>query len=119
MVTPIDSRCPQGLDRVFSGRLRNPVRLERFRINLPSQLTTIAWLVRRLDYFVANSSLIANITRCFFWLGDQFETPLLLQSVFMILAQVRNTGALSIRESQTFELFSLRCSISVSDSSHT
>jgi hypothetical protein len=26
----------------------------------------------------------------FFWLGDQFETPLLLQSILMILAQVRN-----------------------------
>ncbi|KAE9393461.1 hypothetical protein BT96DRAFT_967186 [Gymnopus androsaceus JB14] len=33
--------------------------------------------------------LIANITRCFFWLGNQFELALLLQSVFMILAQVR------------------------------
>ncbi|KAF9648952.1 hypothetical protein BDM02DRAFT_3269096 [Thelephora ganbajun] len=32
--------------------------------------------------------LIANITRCFFWLGDQFETALLLQSIFMILAQL-------------------------------
>jgi len=32
--------------------------------------------------------LIANITRCFFSLGDQFETALLLQSIFMILAQL-------------------------------
>jgi len=32
--------------------------------------------------------LIANITRCFFWLGDPFETALLLQSIFMILAQL-------------------------------
>jgi len=32
--------------------------------------------------------LIANITRCFFWLGDRFELALLLQSVFMIIAQL-------------------------------
>ncbi|KAJ7257884.1 hypothetical protein B0H12DRAFT_1110416 [Mycena haematopus] len=32
--------------------------------------------------------LIANITRCFFWLGDHFERALLFQSIFMILAQL-------------------------------
>jgi len=32
--------------------------------------------------------LIANITRCFFWLGDHFELALLFQSIFMILAQL-------------------------------
>ncbi|KAH7873012.1 uncharacterized protein C8R40DRAFT_413069 [Lentinula edodes] len=32
--------------------------------------------------------LIANITRCFFWLGDRFELALLVQSVLMILAQL-------------------------------
>jgi hypothetical protein len=32
--------------------------------------------------------LIANITRCFFWLGNRFEFALLLQSILMILAQV-------------------------------
>ncbi|KAI0065619.1 hypothetical protein BV25DRAFT_1989268 [Artomyces pyxidatus] len=32
--------------------------------------------------------LIANITRCFFWLGSQFEFALLLQSLLMILAQL-------------------------------
>ncbi|KAJ7695134.1 hypothetical protein B0H17DRAFT_1159014 [Mycena rosella] len=32
--------------------------------------------------------LIANITRCFFWLGDRFEFALLFQSLFMILAQL-------------------------------
>ncbi|KAJ6591831.1 hypothetical protein DFH09DRAFT_1418066 [Mycena vulgaris] len=32
--------------------------------------------------------LIANITRCFFWLGDRFEFALLFQSIFMILAQL-------------------------------
>jgi len=32
--------------------------------------------------------LIANITRCFFWLGERFELVLLLQSIFMILAQL-------------------------------
>ncbi|KAG7093826.1 hypothetical protein E1B28_007465 [Marasmius oreades] len=32
--------------------------------------------------------LIANITRCFFWLSDRFELALLLQSIFMILAQL-------------------------------
>jgi len=32
--------------------------------------------------------LIANITRCFFWLGNHFEIALLVQSVLMILAQL-------------------------------
>ncbi|EKM81985.1 hypothetical protein AGABI1DRAFT_112164 [Agaricus bisporus var. burnettii JB137-S8] len=32
--------------------------------------------------------LLANITRCFFWLGKHFETALLIQSVLMILAQL-------------------------------
>ncbi|KAF8449129.1 hypothetical protein L210DRAFT_3389413 [Boletus edulis BED1] len=32
--------------------------------------------------------LIANITRCFFWLGAGFEFALLLQSIFMIVAQL-------------------------------
>ncbi|PPQ65884.1 hypothetical protein CVT24_011215 [Panaeolus cyanescens] len=32
--------------------------------------------------------LIANITRCFFWIGDHFETALLVQSLLMILAQL-------------------------------
>ena len=31
---------------------------------------------------------MANITRCFFWLGDRFELALLVQSILMILAQV-------------------------------
>ncbi|KIM68077.1 hypothetical protein SCLCIDRAFT_1209461 [Scleroderma citrinum Foug A] len=32
--------------------------------------------------------LLANITRCFFWLGTRFEFPLLVQSLLMILAQL-------------------------------
>ncbi|KAG2344120.1 hypothetical protein BDR05DRAFT_219818 [Suillus weaverae] len=32
--------------------------------------------------------LIANITRCFFWLGDHFELALLMQSILMIIAQL-------------------------------
>ncbi|ELU43584.1 PQ-loop domain-containing protein [Rhizoctonia solani AG-1 IA] len=32
--------------------------------------------------------LIANIARCFFWLGNRFEFPLLIQSILMILAQL-------------------------------
>jgi len=32
--------------------------------------------------------LIANITRCFFWLGNHFELALLIQSILMILAQL-------------------------------
>ncbi|ESK97733.1 pq loop repeat protein [Moniliophthora roreri MCA 2997] len=32
--------------------------------------------------------LIANITRCFFWLGDPFELALLIQSILMIIAQL-------------------------------
>ena len=35
------------------------------------------------------SRLLANITRCFFWLGERFEFALLLQSLLMILCQVR------------------------------
>jgi len=35
--------------------------------------------------------LIANITRCFFWLGDHFEIALLVQSILMIFAQVSRT----------------------------
>ena len=34
------------------------------------------------------ASLIANITRLFFWLGDRFEFALLVQSMLMIIAQV-------------------------------
>jgi len=32
--------------------------------------------------------LLANITRCFFWLGDRFEYALLVQSILMIIAQL-------------------------------
>ncbi|EKM50393.1 uncharacterized protein PHACADRAFT_57362, partial [Phanerochaete carnosa HHB-10118-sp] len=32
--------------------------------------------------------LLANITRCFFWLGNRFEFALLFQSLFMIVAQL-------------------------------
>ncbi|KAF8518035.1 hypothetical protein BU17DRAFT_49130 [Hysterangium stoloniferum] len=32
--------------------------------------------------------LIANITRCFYWLGSPFELPLLVQSILMIVAQL-------------------------------
>ncbi|KAF8623931.1 hypothetical protein AX17_007259 [Amanita inopinata Kibby_2008] len=32
--------------------------------------------------------LIANITRCFFWLGNHFELALLVQSILMITAQL-------------------------------
>ncbi|KAG6335805.1 hypothetical protein ID866_3283 [Astraeus odoratus] len=32
--------------------------------------------------------LLANITRCFFWLGTRFEFALLVQSILMILAQL-------------------------------
>ncbi|EPQ27756.1 uncharacterized protein PFL1_04893 [Pseudozyma flocculosa PF-1] len=32
--------------------------------------------------------LIANITRCFFWLGEHFEFALLLQSILMIASQL-------------------------------
>ena len=38
---------------------------------------------------VTCNSLLANTMRCFFWLGNQFEFALLMQSIFMILAQVR------------------------------
>ncbi|CAL1714908.1 unnamed protein product [Somion occarium] len=32
--------------------------------------------------------LLANITRCFFWLGNHYEFALLFQSLFMIVAQL-------------------------------
>ena len=32
--------------------------------------------------------LVANITRCFFWLGEHFEFALLVQSLLMIICQV-------------------------------
>jgi len=32
--------------------------------------------------------LVANITRCFFWLGEHFEFALLVQSLLMILSQL-------------------------------
>ncbi|KAI0296019.1 hypothetical protein BC826DRAFT_1091258 [Russula brevipes] len=32
--------------------------------------------------------LLANITRCFFWLGERFEFALLVQSLLMILCQL-------------------------------
>ncbi|KAI0305949.1 hypothetical protein B0F90DRAFT_1694838 [Multifurca ochricompacta] len=32
--------------------------------------------------------LLANITRCFFWLGERFEFALLMQSILMILCQL-------------------------------
>ncbi|KAI0731255.1 hypothetical protein C8Q76DRAFT_355563 [Earliella scabrosa] len=32
--------------------------------------------------------LLANVTRCFFWLGNRFELALLVQSILMILAQL-------------------------------
>jgi len=40
--------------------------------------------------------LLANITRCFFWLGTRFEYPLLVQSLLMILAQVRHAFVIHI-----------------------
>ncbi|GJJ11280.1 hypothetical protein Clacol_005512 [Clathrus columnatus] len=36
--------------------------------------------------------LIANITRCFYWLGNHFERALLVQSILMILAQAGFTA---------------------------
>ncbi|KAK1922591.1 PQ loop repeat-domain-containing protein [Papiliotrema laurentii] len=32
--------------------------------------------------------IIANITRVFFWLGNRFETPLLIQSILLIISQL-------------------------------
>ncbi|KAH8832377.1 hypothetical protein DL96DRAFT_1581828 [Flagelloscypha sp. PMI_526] len=32
--------------------------------------------------------LFANITRCFYWIGNHYETPLLIQAVLMICAQL-------------------------------
>jgi len=50
-------------------------------------------IVRRKDstgfsHDVCAILLIANISRCFFWLGSHFEFALLLQSILMILAQL-------------------------------
>ena len=43
---------------------------------------------RGFSHDVCAVLLIANITRCFFWLGERFEFALLLQSVLMIVAQL-------------------------------
>ncbi|RXW23960.1 hypothetical protein EST38_g1882 [Candolleomyces aberdarensis] len=37
---------------------------------------------------IVRKKLIANITRCFFWLGERFEFALLMQSILMIAAQL-------------------------------
>lgn len=61
-----------------------------------------------------SSRLVANITRCFFWLGDHFEFALLIQSLLMIIAQVCFMSPLSInlaRILMTFEFCSLHCCI--------
>ncbi|PWN20059.1 hypothetical protein BCV69DRAFT_283592 [Microstroma glucosiphilum] len=38
--------------------------------------------------------LLANIARCFWWLSERFELPLLLQSVLMIISQLGLLGLL-------------------------
>ncbi|GAC94652.1 pq loop repeat protein [Pseudozyma hubeiensis SY62] len=43
---------------------------------------------RGFSHDVCAVLLIANITRCFFWLGERFEFALLLQSMLMIAAQL-------------------------------
>ncbi|EST08183.1 hypothetical protein PSEUBRA_002270 [Kalmanozyma brasiliensis GHG001] len=43
---------------------------------------------RGFSHDVCAVLLIANITRCFFWLGERFEYALLLQSILMIAAQL-------------------------------
>lgn len=43
---------------------------------------------RGFSHDVCAVLLIANITRCFFWLGERFEFALLLQSVLMIVSQL-------------------------------
>jgi hypothetical protein len=43
--------------------------------------------------------LLANITRCFFWLGERFEFALLLQSLLMILCQV-SSPCTSLRKAE-------------------
>lgn len=40
--------------------------------------------------------LLANITRCFFWLGERFEIALLIQSLLMIMAQVSSKSEIHI-----------------------
>nr|CDI55606.1 conserved hypothetical protein [Melanopsichium pennsylvanicum 4] len=43
---------------------------------------------RGFSHDVCAVLLMANITRCFFWLGERFEFALLLQSLLMIGAQL-------------------------------
>ncbi|PWZ01869.1 hypothetical protein BCV70DRAFT_198148 [Testicularia cyperi] len=43
---------------------------------------------RGFSHDVCAVLLIANITRCFFWLGERFEFALLLQSILMIASQL-------------------------------
>jgi hypothetical protein len=63
----------------------------------PNHLTWLlcSFVAFAVSLHIQHSSLIANITRCFFWLGDQFETPLLLQSILMILAQVSSSPCMT------------------------
>ncbi|KAK2465631.1 hypothetical protein APHAL10511_002175 [Amanita phalloides] len=55
-------------------------------------LTFIDWIYFRdatgFSRDVCAILLVANITRCFFWLGNHFELALLFQSILMILAQL-------------------------------
>ena len=113
-VNSADTSHPQGLHRVLSGCLRNPV-CHTF-LKPANHLTRLAGL---LCYSVGKSSLIANITRCFFWLGDQFEIALLLQSILMILAQVRPLSH-PVMEAKPRDFFiSSHYSTFASDSNHT
>ena len=60
-------------------------------------------------------SLMANITRCFFWLGDRFEIALLVQSLLMIVAQVCHIIHNSRRctQGEPMSVFSSLCYTSV------
>ncbi|TFK51690.1 hypothetical protein OE88DRAFT_1454901 [Heliocybe sulcata] len=55
---------------------------------VPSWLSLLASDSTGFSRDVCAILLIANITRCFFWLGNHFEFALLLQSILMILAQL-------------------------------
>ena len=57
VVSSVDTNRAQGLNWVLSGRLRNPVRPKRFRINPPSPLIHITQFTLSFTIFAAPSEM--------------------------------------------------------------
>jgi hypothetical protein len=59
-----------------------------FSIDESTKGLTLLIRFNSLVYTYLYTSSVANITRLFYWLGDRFDTALLVQSFLMIFAQV-------------------------------